>query len=88
MSPVRELTESNLREWIEQEVQPKVRVDGGEIQFKRLEGGIIYLGAFADCAVCPAAAECLKWWLEKEVNRTFGGTHNIVIERHPNYWAL
>lgn len=87
MTP-KELNERNLRAWIERDVLPKVRVDGGEIQLERLEGDTIYLGAFADCAVCPASSDCLRWWLEKEVKRVFGSACKIVIERHPNYWAM
>lgn len=67
-------------------LQPKIRVDGGDIEFERLDGNTIYLGAYAECATCPASPERLTWWLEQEFARHFGGQYTVVITNHVPYF--
>ena len=79
-------TEGNVLKLLTEHLQPKVRVDGGDIEFEGMEGNRIHIGAHADCASCPATAECLKWWCEKEFEKAFGRRCEVAIHKHLPYF--
>lgn len=79
--------ETGVRQFIEEFVRPKVRVDGGDIRFAALEADTVVLTAYADCATCPAAGECLAWWIEKELAARFGRPLRVRINREVPYFA-
>jgi Fe-S cluster biogenesis protein NfuA len=81
-----QLNAENVIALLTEHLQPKIRVDGGDVEFEKLEGDVIYLGAHADCATCPATAECLKWWCEGEFSRAFGIPCRVVITKHIPYF--
>lgn len=80
------VTQADVRQFIEDFIRPKVRVDGGDIQFVALDADEVVLDAHADCAYCPAASECLKWWIEKELSARFGGTLRVRIHHQAPYF--
>jgi Fe-S cluster biogenesis protein NfuA len=80
-------TETLIRELVAEELQPKVRVDGGDVEFERLDRDTIYLGAYADCATCPAAPDRLRWWCEKVFEQALGRRYAVVIVKHPPYYG-
>jgi Fe-S cluster biogenesis protein NfuA len=49
---------------IEEEVRPAVAMDGGDIEFKGFENGIVYLRMVGACAGCPSAGITLKMGIE------------------------
>jgi Fe-S cluster biogenesis protein NfuA len=75
MKPV----EERIRNIIQEHLQPKIRVDGGDIEFEKLDGTAIYLGAYAECATCPASPERLQWWCERELQKFLDTPHSVVI---------
>lgn len=81
-----ELDEKSVIELLTDHLQPKIRVDGGDARFEKQEGDVIYLGAHAECATCPAATECLKWWCEQEFRKAFGTACTVVINKHVPYY--
>lgn len=68
-------------------LQPKIRVDGGDVEFERVDGDTIHLGAYADCATCSATSDCLRWWCEQEFSKALGYRCNVVIHKHPPYFT-
>ncbi len=82
-----ELTEQNAINLLTAELQPKIRVDGGDVVFEKLAGTTIYLGAHAECAICPATAVCLHWWTEQAYQKAFGESCKVVITKHVPYFA-
>jgi Fe-S cluster biogenesis protein NfuA len=80
------LTEQNVIQFLLTEMQPKIRVDGGDVAFERLDGTTIHLGAHAECAICPATAECLKWWCEQEFSEAFGQAVTVAVHLHVPYF--
>jgi Fe-S cluster biogenesis protein NfuA len=80
------LTEERIRKIIREHLQPKVRVDGGDIEFEKLEDATIYLGAYAECATCPASPERLQWWCEKELEKFFGHFYSVMITNRIPYF--
>ena len=81
-----EFSEPHIRQIVKDRLQPKVRVDGGDIEFEKLDQETIYLGAHADCAVCPASPERLQWWCEQEFEAIFGQKCHVVITNHVPYF--
>ena len=80
------LTESKVIDLLDREILPKIRVDGGDLEFEKLRGDVIFLAAHADCATCPATTECLKWWCEQEFNRAFGISCQVIITKRLPYF--
>jgi len=80
------LTEQNLIQFLIIELQPKIRVDGGDVEFEELDGTTIHRGAHAECAICPATAECLKWWCEQEFSRAFGQPVTVALHNRVPYF--
>lgn len=80
------LDENKVIDLLVREMQPKIRVDGGDVEFEKLAGDMIFLGAHANCATCPATADCLKWWCEQEFSRAFGTPCQVVIAKHLPYF--
>jgi Fe-S cluster biogenesis protein NfuA len=81
-----QLTEKRIRNIICEHLQPKVRVDGGDIEFEKLDGTTIYLGAHAECATCPASPERLQWWCEQELKKFLDTPHAVIITNRIPYF--
>jgi len=81
-----EFTEENVVRVFTKHIQPKVRVDGGDVAFEKLAGDTVHLGAHADCASCPAAGECLRWWCEQVFGKAFARPCPVVIHKHLPYF--
>ena len=80
------LTEDRIKNIIQQHLQPKVRVDGGDIEFEKLEGATIYLGAHAECATCPASPQRLQWWCEQELKKFLDTPYSVIITNRIPYF--
>lgn len=80
------LTEDSIRNIIHAHLQPKIRVDGGDIEFEKLDGATIYLGAHAECATCPASPERLQWWCEQELAKFFDAPCSVMITNRMPYF--
>jgi len=80
-----------IKRFIETEIRPKVRNDGGDITFESLDESadetVVRLAAHADCATCAATDQCLKWWIEQELARVTGKQVRVVIEKRPPYFT-
>jgi Fe-S cluster biogenesis protein NfuA len=53
-----------IRELIETRVRPAVAQDGGDIQFRKFENGVVYLRMQGSCAGCPSSTATLKYGIE------------------------
>jgi len=51
-------------ELIDKRVKPAVAEDGGDIEFDRLEDGVVYLKLYGACQGCPSATVTLKNGIE------------------------
>ena len=80
------LAEDRIKNIVHEQLQPKIRVDGGDIEFEKLEGNTIYLGAHAECAACPASPERLQWWCEKEVQKLLDPSYSVIITNRVPYF--
>lgn len=81
-----QLSEQAIRQFIEQDIRPKVRVDGGDIVFEGLSGSEVTLVAHADCATCIVADNCLRGWIEQQLGARFGTPLRVrVVKRRPYF---
>lgn len=80
------LTAQSAAEFVTAHLQPKIRVDGGDVEFEKLTGSTVHLGAHAECATCPAVDECLKWWCEQEFSKAFEKNISVTIHNRIPYF--
>jgi Fe-S cluster biogenesis protein NfuA len=73
--------------FVETQVRPKVRNDGGDVTVGGVHDDTVRILAHADCATCVATDKCLKWWLERELSRMAGEPVRVVIEKRPPYFT-
>jgi Fe-S cluster biogenesis protein NfuA len=50
---------------IDKEIRPYIEADGGIIQLKSVDNGIVYVHLAGACAGCPGAAMTLKGGVER-----------------------
>ncbi len=81
------MNSAEIERFVETEVRPKVRNDGGDITFEALDGNTVRLAARADCATCTATDVCLKWWVGCELQRLTGQPLRVVIEKRVPYFT-
>lgn len=61
----------NIKEALNREIRPVVALDGGDVVFSRLEGGILYLQMKGACAGCPSSSATLKEGIEVRLKELF-----------------
>jgi Fe-S cluster biogenesis protein NfuA len=79
-------TADQIANFLVTRVRPKVRVDGGEMQFEKFEDGTVSIGVYNECAKCPASDKGLKWWIERQLRREFGKELTVNVTRHLRYF--
>jgi Fe-S cluster biogenesis protein NfuA len=78
---------NQIEEIINKKIRPRVRVDGGDILFSGIEGSVIHIDAFADCAVCPCCEPELTSWIEKQIKKELGISLEVRVTKHKPYFA-
>eukprot|EP00002_Diphylleia_rotans_P021581 TRINITY_DN4199_c0_g1_i1.p1 TRINITY_DN4199_c0_g1~~TRINITY_DN4199_c0_g1_i1.p1 ORF type:complete len:260 (-),score=72.48 TRINITY_DN4199_c0_g1_i1:8-787(-) len=53
-----------ILELLETRIRPSVQEDGGDIQFKKFENGVVYLRMMGSCSGCPSSSLTLKSGIE------------------------
>lgn len=77
---------AEIEEIIEKKIRPRTRVDGGDVKFEKLENGTVYIGAYADCSVCPCCEPELSLWVKREVNKLLGIDIHVKVNNHVPYF--
>jgi len=54
-----------IKEILETRVRPGVQEDGGDIQYRGFQDGVVYLKMQGSCSGCPSSAVTLKSGIEK-----------------------
>jgi len=81
-----ELNRAQVEAFIAREIQPKVRVDGGNVELEEIDGSVIHIGAHSECSTCSAMSDCMKGWLEAELREAFGDECRVMMHtRRPYY---
>jgi Fe-S cluster biogenesis protein NfuA len=69
-----------IKELLENYVKPAVEMDGGAIQFKKFEEGVVTLMLQGSCSVCPSSMITLKSGIEGMMKRMIPEVTEVVAE--------
>ena len=62
---------SEIKQFIDDFIRPRVQADGGELVLASAEGNVVHLVLMGECAVC--AAQCgLRAWATAQLRARFG----------------
>jgi Fe-S cluster biogenesis protein NfuA len=69
---------AKINKVIEEEIKPALAMDGGSIEFKKFEDGIVYCQLQGACAGCPGAAMTLKMGVEARLKEVIPEVKEVV----------
>lgn len=69
-----------IKELLENYVKPAVEGDGGAIQFKKFEDGVVTLMLQGSCSGCPSSMITLKSGIEQMMKRMIPEVEEVVAE--------
>ena len=69
-----------IKELLENYVKPAVEMDGGAIQFKSYENGVVNLTMQGSCSGCPSSTITLKAGIEGMMKRMIPEAKEVVAE--------
>jgi Fe-S cluster biogenesis protein NfuA len=69
-----------IKELLENYVKPAVEMDGGAIQFKKFEDGVVTLMLQGSCSGCPSSMITLKAGIEGMMKRMIPEVTDVVAE--------
>ena len=81
------LNAAEIRAFIEDELRPAVREDGGDVSFARLAGRTVTVRLGHLCTRCPSAPGMVKHFIEARLRRRFADDLCVeaVLDR-PYFW--
>ena len=68
----RQLSADALKEFVEGELRPAIREDGGDIAFEGLDGRVVRVRMGALCSLCPSGPRTVKHFVERRIRERFG----------------
>ncbi len=71
---------SKIKQMLDQYVKPAVEMDGGAIQFKSFDGGVVTLMMQGSCSGCPSSTVTLKAGIEGLLKRMVPEVKEVVAE--------
>jgi Fe-S cluster biogenesis protein NfuA len=71
---------NRIKELLENYVKPAVEMDGGAIQFKKFEDGVVTLMLQGSCSGCPSSMITLKAGIEQMMKRMIPEVEEVVAE--------
>ncbi len=71
---------NKIRELIETYVKPAVEMDGGNIEFKHFQDGIVTVILQGSCSGCPSSTVTLKSGIEGMLKRMVPEVREVVSE--------
>ncbi len=69
-----------IKDLIDTYVKPAVEMDGGNIEFKRYEAGVVYVIMQGSCSGCPSSTVTLKAGIEGMMQRMIPEVKEVVQE--------
>ena len=75
----------NIRDYVENELQPKLQGDGGWIEFVSFENGVHTAVSRGDCSKCLLLERCLSS-IECEIQRDLGVADKVRAVRKQPYF--
>ena len=76
-----------IRDYIEgPDIQGRIRQDGGDIRFDRMEGDTVWVAMSAACATCPAGRRTVKHFVEPRLRRRFSAKLTVRARLVKHYY--
>ena len=69
-----------IKELLENYVKPAVEMDGGAIQFKKFDDGVVTLMLQGSCSGCPSSMITLKAGIEQMMKRMIPEVQEVIAE--------
>ncbi|MCX7049131.1 MAG: NifU family protein [Candidatus Sumerlaeota bacterium] len=85
--PQQDLPEQ-IRRFIEEQLRPAIREDGGDIAFEALDGDMVRITMGAACCGCPAASRTSKFYVEKKIQEKFSADLRVQVRFVKPYYAV
>ena len=73
-------TVSKIKDLLDKYVKPAIQMDGGHIEFKSFENGIVTLSLQGSCSGCPSSTVTLKSGIEGLLKRMVPEVQEVVAE--------
>jgi Fe-S cluster biogenesis protein NfuA len=72
--------ESKIKDLLDKYVKPAVQMDGGHIEFKSFEDGVVTLALQGSCSSCPSSTLTLKSGIEGLLKRMVPEVEEVIAE--------
>ncbi len=72
-----------IQQIIEEHVRPYIEMDGGSIEFVRLEDRVAYVRLAGACSSCPSSMVTLKGGVERHIRRRVPEVLSVEMEDAP-----
>ncbi len=70
---------NSVEEIINKDIRPFIEADGGMIELKKVDDGIVYVKLAGACAGCPGAAMTLKGGVERILQMKLEGIQEVRL---------
>ncbi len=70
---------NSVEEIINKDIRPFIEADGGMIELKKVEDGIVFVKLAGACAGCPGAAMTLKGGVERILQMKLEGIQEVRL---------
>ena len=77
-----------MREFVEKELAPRLRGDGGWVEYVDLNEGEMTLVFRGECSKCHILDRCTAW-MEEKIEQRFGEKiHIVAVRKKPFFWDV
>lgn len=76
-----------IARFVEQELQPAIREDGGNIELVGVTGTAIQLRMSGMCATCPSRCRTVRHCVEPRLRSRFGARWSVSVTFQKPYFA-
>jgi Fe-S cluster biogenesis protein NfuA len=73
-------TEEKIKDLLDKYVKPAIQMDGGHIEFKSFENGLVKLSLQGSCSGCPSSTITLKSGIEGLLKRMVPEVQEVVAD--------
>lgn len=73
-------TLDKIEAFVEHEIRPILRKDGGDISMLELENGVLWVRLLGKCSHCPSAQFTLKEVIEKKIKAEFPEIEMVELD--------
>lgn len=72
--------EEKIKQILDDEIRPAIAMDGGDVEFKQFEDGIVTLHLQGACSTCPSSTMTLKMGIENRLKSEIPEVVEVIQE--------